>query len=57
MHYELVFVCNKVTRDTCPNCGAKLKDTASQKCEYCGSIVNKVSKDWVLSKKEAKGQK
>ena len=40
----------------CPNCGAKLEDTASQKCEYCGSIIATVSDKWVLSKKESKRQ-
>lgn len=56
MHYELMYVCNKTTPDTCPNCGAKLTSKASQTCEYCGSTIAKVSKDWVLSKKEAKDQ-
>ena len=56
MHYELMYVCNKTTPDTCPNCGAKLTNKASQTCEYCGSTIAKVSKDWVLSKKEAKDQ-
>lgn len=56
MHYELIYVCNKTTPDTCPNCGAKLTSKASQTCEYCGSTIVKVSKDWVLSKKEAKDQ-
>ena len=56
IHYELAYVCNKTTPDICPNCGAKLTDKASQRCDYCGSMIAQVSKDWVLSKKEAKEQ-
>lgn len=56
MTYEMAFVCNETTPDTCPNCGAKLTNKASQKCPYCNSTIAKVSKDWVLSKKEALGQ-
>lgn len=57
MHYELTFVSNKQAPSTCPNCGAKLTDKASQKCPYCNSTISNVSKDWVLSKKEAKYQR
>ncbi len=56
MHYEMKFVCNLTKGDTCPNCGGKLSNASSQKCEYCGSIITGVSKDWVMSKKEAKRQ-
>ena len=41
----------------CKICGGNLKiiDKLSYAtCEYCGSTIAKVSKDWVLSKKEAK---
>lgn len=57
MHYELTFVSNKQAPSTCPNCGAQLTDKASQKCPYCNSTISNVSKDWVLSKKEAKYQR
>ncbi len=57
-HYEMKFVCNKDSKiDVCPNCGAKLTDAASQKCEYCGSVITNISKKFVLSKKESKGQR
>lgn len=57
IHYELVYVCNRKNQNICPHCGAKLTDKASQKCEYCGSIIVQVSKDWILSKKETKEQR
>lgn len=52
VHYELKFVLSTIKNNTCPNCGAKLKKSASNKCEYCGSIVSKVGTKAVLSKKE-----
>ena len=57
-HYEMKFVANlsNQKKDKCPNCGAKLEKSASQKCEYCGSMVSNVSDKWVLSKKESKRQ-
>lgn len=58
MHYEMKFVCNMTSKlDKCPNCGAELTNSASKKCEYCGSIVTGLSDKWVMSKKEAKNQK
>lgn len=57
-HYKMDFTCSKAVKlDKCPNCGAKLEGNASNKCEYCGSIVIGLSDKWVLSKKESKGQK
>ncbi len=35
----------------CPNCGAPIKDKASEVCEYCGSTIVKDSETFVLSKK------
>ena len=58
-HYEMTFVCkisDKKT-DVCPNCGAKLDNSASKKCDYCGSVVTSLSDKWVLSKKESKRQR
>ena len=54
----MIFVANLSNKKVkkCPNCGAELEDTASQKCEYCGSIIASVSDKWVLSKKESKRQ-
>jgi outer membrane protein assembly factor BamE (lipoprotein component of BamABCDE complex) len=34
---------------SCPNCGAKLKDFASQTCEYCSSNIIKESMDFVIT--------
>jgi len=33
----------------CPNCGAELKDFASQTCEYCSSNIIKESMDFVIT--------
>ncbi len=51
--YEMTFVRNikKVTKK-CPNCGNKLNDAMSTKCEYCGGIIIHETDHFVLSKKE-----
>ena len=51
--YEMTFVRNikKITKK-CPNCGNKLNDAMSTKCEYCGGIVIHETDHFVLSKKE-----
>ena len=58
-HYEMTFVCKMGDKkaDMCPNCGAKLDDSASNICTYCGSVVTSLSDKWVLSKKESKRQR
>ena len=56
-HYEITFVLSSVKLDSCPNCGAKLKNNASQTCEYCGSKISKVGEKAVMSKKESLGQR
>ena len=32
----------------CPNCGAAVTDSLSNECDYCGSVLNDGSRDWVL---------
>lgn len=32
----------------CPHCGAPLELTATQRCRFCGAIVNSGAHDWVL---------
>lgn len=51
--YQMTFVRNikKITKK-CPNCGNKLNDAMSTKCEYCGGIVVHETDHFVLSKKE-----
>ena len=43
---------NKKAVKNCPNCGAKLKDYASQTCEFCSSNIIKESLDFVITKIE-----
>jgi len=54
--YSLTFVSNvnKEVLNDCPNCGAPISNTASQKCEYCNSeLVGNYNNDtWVLAKKQ-----
>ncbi len=40
---------NGTNASSCPNCGAPLDLNKSAKCEYCGSIIESDSFDWVLS--------
>ena len=59
--YNLTFVSNvsKEVLNDCPNCGAPINNTASQRCEYCNSeLVGNYNNDtWVLAKKENIGQR
>ncbi len=32
----------------CPNCGAMTSDFLANECEYCGTVLNDGSRDWVL---------
>lgn len=57
MHYELTFICNLDSKDVCPTCGANLKDSSLQTCEYCHNTITNIPKKWILSKKEALGQR
>ena len=56
-YYEMKFVCSKESSlKTCPNCHAPLNNNASQKCEFCGSIITKNGENWVMTKKQTKRQ-
>ena len=33
----------------CPNCGAPVSDELSDACQYCGTVMNDGSSDWVLN--------
>lgn len=56
MHYKMIFKKGTPKHKFCTNCGAKIKESASVKCESCGTIINQESSKWVLSKKEALAQ-
>lgn len=38
-------------KENCPNCGAELRDEASQTCSHCGASLITLSKDFVIAKK------
>ncbi len=51
--YKMIYRCvDKDDTNTCPTCGAPIKDVSSQKCEYCDGTINKKTTSWVLVKKE-----
>lgn len=51
--YSLTFMISSETIERCPSCGAKLLERgASVKCEYCGSDINRYSKNLVLTDKK-----
>lgn len=53
--YDLTFVnnVNKEVLKNCPNCGAAIENSGSQKCEYCNAdLVGNSTDNWVLAKKE-----
>ena len=58
MHYRLVFVKddNSPTPTYCPNCGAELKKTSTNVCEFCRTKITKKSEEWLLSEKECISQ-
>ena len=56
--YKLVFKSNKVESiENCPNCNAKLTDSESTKCEYCGSEIVRDSTKIVLQTKKMISQR
>ncbi len=58
MHYRMVFVKDdkKKQQTHCPNCGAELKKTSTNVCEFCKTKITKESEEWLLSEKECLGQ-
>ncbi len=57
VHYELTFTMTKETNSgKCPNCNAPLKNQASNRCEYCDSVVVTKNHDLIMTKKQNKGQ-
>ena len=51
--YSLIFMVAEKTIENCPNCSASLlEDGSNVKCEYCGSVINRYSKNMVLTDKK-----
>lgn len=51
--YIMTFVrSTRILVDKCPNCGADIKNTSSQMCPYCRTIITRTGDVWVLAKKE-----
>lgn len=58
MHYKMVFVKNnKGSAEFCPNCGAKLDDNSTIKCDFCHTKITRKTNTWLLAKKECLKQK
>ena len=56
--YEITFEKSCIKNSNiCPNCGAKITNNASNKCEYCDSTIVSDNHDWVMSKKICVKQK
>lgn len=52
-YYKITFIKNNNSDiNNCPNCGAKITNNASNKCEYCDSVIVSNNYNWVMSKKE-----
>ena len=58
LHYQMTFVksTKKSTTTHCPNCGAKLKKTSTNVCEFCKTTITKESDEWLLAEKKSLGQ-
>lgn len=58
IHYKMKFVkdinIDKITH--CPNCGAELKETSTNICEFCRTQVTKETEKWLLAEKNSLGQ-
>ncbi len=59
MHYQMVFIKDEKREmpTHCPNCGAKLKKTSTNVCEFCRTKITKETEDWLLSEKKAISQR
>ena len=57
--YKLVFVksLKESSLKTCPNCGAKLENAQSDKCEYCNTVIVKESTNFAMTDKKMLRQK
>jgi Predicted membrane protein len=58
-NYEMTFIRSKELgsdESTCPNCGASIERASSNHCIYCNSKIIGKNHDWVMSKKQNKGQ-
>lgn len=55
LHYQMTFVrsTKKSIATNCPNCGAKLKKTSTNVCEFCKTTITKESKEWLLADKKS----
>ena len=55
LHYQMTFVrsTKKSIATNCPNCGAKLKKTSTNVCEFCKTTITKESKEWLLAEKKS----
>ncbi|MBE6159753.1 MAG: hypothetical protein E7157_01755 [Lactobacillales bacterium] len=56
--YEMTFIkyIKRSSLKKCPNCGAKITNNESNKCEYCNSVIISDSNNWIMSKKEVLSQ-
>lgn len=52
--YRLRFIKNKILSktDECLNCGAPLENMASDKCEYCNSIITRKISNYIMAEKK-----
>ncbi len=58
LHYQMTFVksTKKSITTHCPNCGAELKKTSTNVCEFCKTTITKESDEWLLAEKTSLGQ-
>ena len=40
----------------CPKCGAELKNTSTNVCEFCRTKITKETEEWLLAEKECISQ-
>ena len=58
MHYRMVFIKNNSLKSKthCPKCGAELKNTSTNVCEFCRTKITKETEEWLLAEKECISQ-